>query len=132
MMIAGSTRSVTGRPEKVRAAAIRLATLAGVAVILVGAGPVAAATPAPGIPEPGKDRLSGPRIVLVRGRQLALDDQGKYWMSGNLIGRWTVLTAETLPGYAIPEAPWTLVQTGQERFDGCIDQDPHVIFVGLA
>jgi len=97
--------------------------LAGVAVILVGAGPVATATPALGIPEPGKDRPSGPTIVLVRGRQLALDDQGKYWMSGNLIGRWTVLTAETLPGYAIPEAPWTLLQTGQERFDGCIDQD---------
>ena len=61
--------------------------------------------------------------MLVRGRQLPVDDQGKYWMTGNLIGRWTVLTAETLPGYAIPEAPWTLVQTGQERFDGCIDQD---------
>jgi len=123
MMIAGSTRSVTGRPEKVRAAAIRLATLAGVAVILVGAGPVAAAMAAPGIPEPGKDRPSGPTIVLVRGRQLAVDDRGSYWMNGNLIGRWTVLTAETLPGYAIPEAPWTLLQTGQERFDGCIDQN---------
>jgi hypothetical protein len=123
MKIAGSTNPVTGRPGKVRAAAIRRATLAGVAVILVGAGPVAAAMAAPGIPEPGKDRPPGPTLVLVRGRQLAVDDQGRYWMSGNLIGRWTVLTAQTLPGYAIPEAPWTLVQTGRERFDGCIDQD---------
>ena len=121
MMIAGSPHPVTGRPGKVRAAAIRLATLAGVAVILVGAGPVAAAMAAPGIP--GKDRPSGPTIVLVRGHQLAVNDQGRYWMSGDLIGRWTVLTAETLPGYAIPEVPWTLVQTGQERFDGCIDQN---------
>ena len=121
MRIAGSPHLVTGRPKKVRAAAIRLATLAGVAVILVGAGPVAAAMAAPGIP--GKDRPSGPTIVLVRGHQLAVNDQGRYWMSGDLIGRWTVLTAETLPGYAIPEVPWTLVQTGQERFDGCIDQD---------
>jgi len=62
-------------------------------------------------------------IVQVRGRQLPVDDQGSYWTSGNLIGRWTLFTAETLPGYAIPEAPWTLVQTGQERFDGCIDQN---------
>jgi hypothetical protein len=122
-MIAGSPHPVTGRPERVRAAAIRRATLAVVAAILVGAGPVAAAMAAPGIPEPGKDRPSGPTIVPVRGRQLAVDDQGRYWMSGNLIGRWTVLTAGTLPGYAIPEAPWTVVQTGQERFDGCIDQD---------
>jgi len=121
MRIAGSPHLVTGRPGKVRAAAIRLATLAGVALILVGAGPVAAAMAAPGIP--GKDRPSGPTIVLVRGHQLAVNDQGRYWMSGDLIGRWTVLTAETLPGYAIPEVPWTLVQTGQERFDGCIDQD---------
>jgi len=120
MRIAGSPHLVTGRPEKVRAA-IRLATLAGAAVILVGAGPVAAAMAAPGIP--GKDRPSGPTIVLVRGHQLAVNDQGRYWMSGDLIGRWTVLTAETLPGYAIPEAPWTLLQTGQERFDGCIDQN---------
>jgi hypothetical protein len=121
MMIAGSPHPVTGRPKKVRAAAIRRATLAGAAVILVGTGSVAAAMAAPGIP--GKDRPSGPTIVLVRGRQHTVDDQGRYWMSGNLIGRWTVLTAETLPGYAIPEAPWTLVQTGQERFDGCIDQN---------
>jgi hypothetical protein len=121
MMIAGSPHPVTGRPKKVRAAAIRRATLAGAAVILVGTGSVPAAMAAPGIP--GKDRPSGPTIVLVRGRQHAVDDRGRYWMSGNLIGRWTVLTAETLPGYAIPEAPWTLVQTGQERFDGCIDQD---------
>jgi hypothetical protein len=123
MKITGSPNPVTGRQGKVRAAAIRRATLAGVAVILVGAGPVAAAMAAPGIPEPGKDRPPGPTLVPVRGRQLAVDDQGRYWMSGNLIGRWTVLTAQTLPGYAIPEAPWTLVQTGRERFDGCIDQD---------
>jgi hypothetical protein len=122
-MRVGSPHRVTERPEKVRAAAIRRVTLAGLAVILVGAGPVAVAMAAPKSLEPGKDRQPSPTIVQVRGRQLPVDNQGRYWMSGNLIGRWTVLTAETLPGYAIPEAPWTLVQTGQERFDGCIDQN---------
>ena len=117
-MIAGSPHPVAGRREKVRAAAIRRATLAGVAMILVGAGPVAAAMAAPGIPEPGKDRPSGPTIVQVRGRQLPVDDQGRYWMTGNLIGRWTVLTAETLPGYAIPEAPCTTSSVSWSR-RGC-------------
>ncbi len=37
MMIAGSPHPVTGRPGRVRAAAIRRVTLAGAAVILVGA-----------------------------------------------------------------------------------------------
>jgi hypothetical protein len=50
--------------------------LAGAAVILVGAGPVAAATAAPKSLEPGKDRPSGPTIVLVRGHQVPVDDQG--------------------------------------------------------
>jgi hypothetical protein len=108
-MLAGSPHRVTERPEKVRAAAIRRVTLAGLAVILVGAGPVAAAMAAPKSLEPGKDRQPSPTMVEVRGRQLPIDDHGRYWMSGNLIGRWTVLTAETLPGYA--DSSWSPIAT---------------------
>ena len=78
----------------------------------------------PGSPEPGKDRPPGPTIVQVRGRQFPVDaEQGRYSMLGDLIGRWTIRSARGLPGYFIPEAPWTMVQTGQERFVGCVDRN---------
>jgi hypothetical protein len=114
----------TGRgPEKVRAAAVRRATLVGLAVILVSAGPVVAMA-APGIPEPGKDQPPGPTIVQVNGRQFPVDaEQGRYSMLGDLIGHWTVRSARGLAGYSIPEEPWTLVQAGQERFVGCLDRN---------
>ena len=112
-----------GRPEKVRAAAIRRATLAGLAVILVSAGP-AVAMAAPRSPEPDNDRPPGPTIVQVNGRQFPVDaEQGMYSMLGDLIGRWTIRGARGLAGYSIPEAPWTRVQTGQERFVGCLDRN---------
>jgi hypothetical protein len=112
-----------GRPSKVRAAAIRRATLAGLAVILVSAGP-AVAMAAPRSPEPDNDRPPGPTIVQVNGRQFPVDaEQGMYSMLGDLIGRWTIRGARGLAGYSIPEAPWTRVQTGQERFVGCLDRN---------
>jgi hypothetical protein len=94
-----------GRPEKVRAAAIRRATLAGLAVILVSAGPEVAMA-APRSPEPDNDRPPGPTIVQVNGRQFPVDaEQGMYSMLGDLIGRWTIRGARGLAGYSIPEAP---------------------------
>ena len=111
------------RQEKVRAAAIRRATLAGLAVIVVSAGPVAAMA-APLSPEPGNEGLPGPTIVQVHGRQFPIDaGQGRYSVVGDLIGHWTVRSARGLAGYSIPEEPWTLVQTGQERFIGCLDRN---------
>jgi hypothetical protein len=111
------------RHEKVRAAAIRRATLVGLAVIVVSAGPVAAMA-APLSPEPGNDGLPGPTIVQVHGRQFRVDaGQGRYSMLGDLNGHWTVRSARGLAGYSIPEEPWTLVQTGQERFIGCLDRN---------
>jgi hypothetical protein len=78
---------------------------------------------APASPEPDKDG-GWPLIVQVRGRQFPVDaEQGRYTMLGDLIGRWTVRSARGLAGYSIPEAPWTLVQTGQERFIGCLDRN---------
>jgi hypothetical protein len=44
-------------------------------------------------------------------------------MLGDLIGHWTVRSARGLAGYSIPEEPWTLVHTGQERFVGCLDRN---------
>jgi hypothetical protein len=44
-------------------------------------------------------------------------------MLGDLFGHWTVRSARGLAGYSIPEAPWTLVHTGQERFIGCLDRN---------
>jgi hypothetical protein len=109
--------------EKGRTATMRRATLAGLAVIWVGAGPVTA-MPAPRSPEPDGVRSLGPTVVQVRGRQYPVDaEQGRYSMLGDLIGRWTVRSARGLAGYSIPETPWTLVQTGQERFVGCLDRN---------
>ena len=108
--------------QKVRTA-IWQAILAGLAVIFVSAGPVAA-WPAPRHPEPGTDRPLGPTTVQVRGRQFPVDaEQGRYSMRGDLIGRWTVRSAPGSAGYSIPETPWTRVQTGQERFVGCLDRN---------
>ena len=44
-------------------------------------------------------------------------------MLGDLIGRWTVRSAPGLAGYSIPDEPWALLQTGQERFIGCLDRN---------
>jgi hypothetical protein len=102
---------------------IRKALLAGLAVIVVSAGPVAA-MPAPRNPEPDRDRPLGPTIVQVRGRQFPVDaEQGRYSMLGDLIGRWTIRSAPGSAGYSLPETPWTRVQTGQERFVGCLDRN---------
>ena len=108
--------------QKVRTAIWR-AILAGLAVIFVSAGPVAA-LPAPRNPEPGTDRPLGPTTVQVRGRQFPVDaEQGRYSMLGDLIGRWTVRSAPGSAGYSIPETPWTRVETGHERFVGCLDRN---------
>jgi len=108
--------------QKVRTA-IRRAIVAGLAVIFVSAGPVAA-MPAPRDPEPDTDRPLGPTTVQVRGRQFPVDaEQGKYSMRGDLIGRWTVRSAPGSAGYSIPETPWTRVQTGHEWFVGCLDRN---------
>jgi hypothetical protein len=112
-----------GPQGKVRAAAIRRATLAGLVVILVSAGP-GAAMAAPRGPVPSKGGPLGPTMVQVSGRQFPIDaEQGRYSMLGDLSGRWTVRSARGLAGYSIPEAPWTLVQTGQEQFVGCLDRN---------
>ena len=75
-------------------------------------------------PAPGWDGPLGTTILQVRGRQFPVDaPQGTYLMQGDLIGRWTVRGAPGFAGYSIPEAPWTLVQTAQERFVGCLDQN---------
>src|SRR5689334_21437451 len=69
--------------------------------------PTVASGVAPADP-PNSDRQ--PTTIAGRGRQIpVVADQGAYLMRGALIGRWTVLTADTLPGYSIPEAPWKLV-----------------------
>ncbi len=109
------------RQEKVWVAAIRRATSAGLALISISAGPVAAPA-APRGPELGQDRLPDSMIVQVRGRQFSVDaEQGRYSMVGDLIGHWTVRSARGIAGYSIPEEAWTRVQTGQERFIGCLD-----------
>jgi hypothetical protein len=60
----------------------------------------------------------------VRGRQFLVDaEQGRYSMLGDLIGHWTVRSARGLAGYAIPEEPLARLQTGQERFIGCLDRN---------
>jgi hypothetical protein len=124
--MAGSALATPSAPTSSRSrtdAVIAWNANAGEAAILVGAGPVAAMA-APGSPEPVKDRPLGPTIVQVHGRQFPVDaEQGTYLMLGDLIGRWTVRSAQGLAGYSIPETPWTLVQTGQERFIGCLDRD---------
>lgn len=99
------------------------AILAVLAVSFAIAGPVAA-MPVPPSPEPGNDRPLATTLQQVRGRQFPVDTkQGKHSMLGDLIGSWTVRSAPGSAGYAIPETPWTRVQTGQERFVGCLDRN---------
>jgi hypothetical protein len=71
---------------------------------------------------PNDDR---PAIISVSGRQVPVDaDQGMYRMRGDLLGRWVVLSAETLPpGYYETQAQWRVVQTGRKQFVGCLDRD---------
>ena len=122
MTIAAKELATSRTGQKVRTA-IWQAILAGLAVIFVSAGPVAA-MPAPGSPEPDTDRSLDPTTVQVRGRQFPVDaEQGRYSMLGDLIGHWTVRSAPGSSGYSIPEAPWTRVQTGHERFVGCLDRN---------
>ena len=73
--------------------------------------------------EPGKDGAR-PAIVEVDGHQIPIDaGAGAYRMRGALIGDWNMLTAQMAPGYSETDAPWTIVQTGRERFVGCVDRD---------
>lgn len=108
-----------------------LALVLGAAVLATIAAPAlttpsspAVAMAAPRIPEQGGDGLPSPTIVQVRGRQFLVDaEQGTYSMLGDLIGHWTVHSARGLAGHSIPEAPFIRVQTGQERFVGCLDRN---------
>ena len=68
--------------------------------------------------------MAWPVIVEVGGQQYPINaNAGSYRMRGLLIGDWNVLTAQMVPGYSETDAPWTIVQTGRERFVGCVDRD---------
>jgi hypothetical protein len=113
----GPTTRGPGRSSRSRQCLAGVVAIVAVATLTPAGASSAAPTDAPKM-----DRH--PTTVTVRGRQIPIiADQGVYRMRGDLIGRWTTLTADTLPGYSIPEAPWELVQTGQEQFRGCVDRN---------
>jgi hypothetical protein len=66
-----------------------------------------------------------PAIISVSGSQVLVDaDQGMYRMRGDLLGRWVVLSAHTLPpGYYETQTQWRVVQTGRSQFVGCLDRN---------
>jgi len=58
-----------------------------------------------------------PRTVHVSGTQTVTDDPMVYDTQGDLVGTWTVLTAVDSTN-----TPTLLIQTGKEKFEGCIDR----------
>jgi hypothetical protein len=116
-MLANST-SPTGRLLQ-QSAATLLCSAIVLAVALLAALPASAAA---ATPIPPASAGTSPTTIQVRGDQLPLDpDDGAHRMRGDLLGRWAVL--KTAPWYSIPEAPSTVIQTGQEHFVGCIDRN---------
>ena len=119
-MIRDCSHSAAGpanrRGRASRCTAISLATLPFVFTLPSSA---AGALPAQA---PNDDR---PAIISVSGRQVPVDgDQRTYRMRGDLLGRWVVLSAETLPpGYYETQAQWRVVQTGRKQFVGCLDRN---------
>ena len=93
--------SRTSAPRRV---ALALTLAACVATTL---GPVSVAA------EPGG---ATPKSVAVRGQVIPIDDAGTYRLTGDLMGTWYTLTADT---YYQSDA--LIIQKGVERFEGCLD-----------
>ena len=113
-------RHSAAKPSKRRGGAPRRTAISLTALPLVFTLPSAAgAHPSEA---PNDDR---PAIISVIGSQVPVDaDQGMYRMRGDLLGRWVVLSAVTLPpGYYETEAQWRVVQTGRRQFVGCLDRN---------
>ena len=64
----------------------------------------------------GPREPAAPRSVQVRGHFIPIDDVGTYRITGDLIGTWYTLTADT---YYQSDA--MIIQKGLERFEGCFD-----------
>ena len=91
------------RTSATRRAALALTLAACVATALA---PAVAA-------EPGE---ATPKSVQVRGKFTPIDDVGTYRITGDLMGTWYTLTADT---YYQSDA--MIIQKGLERFEGCLD-----------
>ncbi|HZA31483.1 MAG TPA: hypothetical protein VE462_08200 [Propionibacteriaceae bacterium] len=116
-MLANSTNPAARLRQQSDATLFRSAIVLAVALLAALPASAAAATPMP-----LSSVATSSTTVEVRGDQLPLDpDGGAYRMRGDLLGRWAVL--KTAPWYSIPEAPSTVMQTGQEHFVGCIDRN---------
>jgi hypothetical protein len=109
------------KPSKRRGGAPRRAAISLAALPLVFTLP-SSATGAHPSEAPNDDR---PAIISVSGSQVPGDaDRGMYRMRGDLLGRWVVLSAETLPpGYYETQTQWRVVQTGRSQFVGCLDRN---------
>ena len=109
------------KPSKRRGGGPRRTAISLAALPLVFTLPSSAAGAHPS--EATKD--DRPAIISVIGSQVPVDaDQGMYRMRGDLLGRWVVLSAVTLPpGYYETQAQWRVVQTGRKQFLGCLDRN---------
>lgn len=99
-------------PSSRRPSAPRRAALALALAACAGA----ALAPASMAGGPSTETAAKPRPVHVTGELTAIDDVGTYRITGDLIGTWYTLTADT---YYQSKA--MIVQKGLERFKGCFD-----------
>ena len=101
------------RASTTRRAALALTLAACVATALA---PVSMASRPSDAPAADPSGSNAPRTVHVRGHFIPIDDAGTYRITGDLMGTWYTLTADT---YYQSDA--MIIQKGVERFEGCFD-----------
>jgi hypothetical protein len=99
--------------------------LAGLVIGVTGASLVSSASAGPKPASPlDKQAVTGAAAsasttVRVRGTQVPIDaDKGIYATRGDLVGRWTFIPKKTLH-----QTPQLFVESGVERFNGCLDRN---------
>ncbi len=99
--------------------------LAGLVIGVTGASLVSSASAGPRPASPiDKQAVAGAAAsasttVRVRGTQVPINaDKGIYETRGDLVGRWTFIPKKTLH-----DTPRLFVESGVERFNGCLDRN---------
>ena len=97
-----------------------VALLAGLVLGVTGAWAAQSAAVGSRHASPTAKPVDSPAMtVRVRGTQVPVNpDKGTYAMRGDLLGRWTVIPAKTLH-----DTPTLYVESGLERFAGCLDRN---------
>jgi hypothetical protein len=97
----------------------RAVVLAGVLGLLAGSQAFSASAGQGAGSATGTSATARTTVVHVSGRQVPVHpNKGEYKMRGDLVGKWLVIPGETLH-----KSPTLFIQSGHERFNGCLDKD---------